>query len=50
MNQFLKRAKELESQLQTDRRYLHQHAEAGEDLPNTTRYVMERLRETTDSN
>lgn len=29
MNQFLKRAKELESQLQTDRRYLHQHAEAG---------------------
>lgn len=32
MNQFLKRAKELESQLQTDRRYLHQHAEAGEDL------------------
>lgn len=45
MNQFLKRAKELESQLQTDRRYLHQHAEAGEDLPNTTRYVMERLRE-----
>ena len=45
MNQFLKRAKELESQLQADRRYLHQHAEAGEDLPNTTRYVMERLRE-----
>ena len=32
MNQFLKRAKELESQLQADRRYLHQHAEAGEDL------------------
>lgn len=46
MNQFLKRAKELESQLQADRRYLHQHAEAGEDLPNTTKYVMERLRET----
>ena len=45
MNQFLKRAKELESQLQADRRYLHQHAEAGEDLPNTTKYVMERLRE-----
>ena len=45
MNQFLKRAKELESLLQTDRRYLHQHAEAGEDLPTTTRYVMERLRE-----
>ena len=45
MNQFLKRAKELESQLQADRRYLHQHAEAGENLPNTTKYVMERLRE-----
>ena len=41
MNQFLKRAKELESQLQADRRYLHQHAEAGENLPNTTKYVME---------
>ena len=45
MNEFLKRAKELEEQMQKDRRYLHQHAEAGEDLPNTTKYVMGRLRE-----
>lgn len=45
MNKFLERAKELESQMQNDRHYLHQHAEAGEDLPNTTKYVMNRLRE-----
>ena len=34
---------ELEHQMQKDRRYLHQHAEAGEHLPGTTKYVMERL-------
>lgn len=45
MNKFLERAKELENQMLTDRHYLHQHAEAGEDLPNTTKYVMNRLRE-----
>lgn len=45
MNKFLERAKELEKQMQEDRHYLHQHAEAGEDLPNTTKYVMNRLRE-----
>lgn len=43
MNQFLRRATELEPQMQKDRRYLHQHAEAGEHLPGTTKYVMERL-------
>ena len=43
MNEFLRRAKELEHQMQKDRRYLHQHAEAGEHLPGTTKYVMERL-------
>lgn len=45
MNKFLERAKELETQMQADRHYLHQHAEAGENLPNTTKYVMDRLRE-----
>ncbi|WP_138308324.1 MULTISPECIES: M20 family metallopeptidase [unclassified Clostridium] len=43
MNEFLQRAMELESQMQKDRHYLHQHAEAGEHLPGTTAYVMERL-------
>ena len=43
MNEFLRRAKELEHQMQKDRRYLHQHAEAGKHLPGTTKYVMERL-------
>ena len=37
MNEFLRRAKELEHQMQKDRRYLHQHAEAGEHLPGTTK-------------
>lgn len=45
MNEFLKRAKELEGEMQKVRRHLHQNAEAGEDLPNTTKYVMDRLRE-----
>lgn len=45
MNEFLKRAKELEEQMKKDRRWLHEHAEAGEKLPNTTKYVMDRLRE-----
>lgn len=45
MNEFLKRAQELEEQMLADRHYLHQNAEAGEDLPNTTKYVMQRLRE-----
>ena len=33
MNEFLRRAKELEHQMQKDRRYLHQHAEAGNTCP-----------------
>lgn len=44
MNEFLSRAKELEPKLREYRHYLHQHAEAGEDLPNTTHYVMEQLK------
>lgn len=45
MNIFLERAKELESKMQKARHYIHQHAEAGEYLPNTTKYVMGRLKE-----
>jgi len=45
MNGFLKRAYELEENLLQDRRYLHQHAEVGAELPQTVRYVMKRLRE-----
>lgn len=45
MNHFLQRAKELEHMMQEDRHHLHQHAEAGESLPETTAYVMKRLRQ-----
>ena len=45
MNKFLKRAQELESSMKSDRRYLHQNAEIGFDLPITTKYVMDRLQE-----
>lgn len=45
MNKFLKRAQELEASMKSDRRYLHQNAEIGFDLPITTKYVMDRLQE-----
>lgn len=45
MNKFLKRAQELEASMKSDRRYLHQNAEVGFDLPITTKYVMDRLQE-----
>jgi amidohydrolase len=45
MPNFLKRAEELKESMLTDRHYLHQHAEVGNDLPVTTQYVMDRLRE-----
>lgn len=45
MTKFLERAKELKNQMLEDRHYLHQHAEAGEHLPETTAYVMRRLQE-----
>ena len=45
MNIFLERAKELEIKIQENRHYLHRHAEAGEYFPNTTKYVMGRLKE-----
>lgn len=45
MNYFLKRAEELTESMLKDRHYLHQHPEVGSDLPETTKYVMARLRE-----
>ena len=44
MNFFLKRAGELAQEMVGHRRYLHQHAEVGSDLPMTTKYVGEQLR------
>lgn len=45
MNEFLTRAKQLQDSMCKDRHYLHQNAEVGNDLPVTTKYVMDRLRE-----
>lgn len=41
----LHRALELRDQIIADRRYLHEHAELGFDLPETTAYVKEKLAE-----
>ncbi len=43
MNEFLKRAMELNDSILADRHYLHQNAEVGMELPVTTKYVMARL-------
>ena len=45
MNQFLKRAEELKASLLKDRHYLHMHPEIGNELPETVKYVSNRLRE-----
>ncbi len=45
MNDFYARAIKLRDQVLTDRRYLHQHAEVGCDLPVTVGYVARRLRD-----
>ncbi len=45
MKSFYKRAQELNDTLLKDRRWLHQHAEVGDQLPETVQYVMTRLRE-----
>lgn len=42
---FVTASRELESQIIADRRFLHQHAELGFDLPETRNYVLTRLRE-----
>lgn len=45
MNELIARAQALAPQLLQDRRHLHAHAETGFDLPETTRYVREKLQE-----
>ena len=45
MGDILSRAKAIEADILKDRRYLHQNAELGDNLPITTAYVMERLTE-----
>lgn len=39
MIDFLQQAKEMEQRIVADRRYLHQHAELGDDLPQTTAFI-----------
>ncbi|MBD7908552.1 M20 metallopeptidase family protein [Sporosarcina gallistercoris] len=45
MTNSLETAKQVEEQIIEDRRYLHQHPEIGFDLPNTQRYIQQRLDE-----
>lgn len=42
---FFKRAAELQEETVENRRYLHQNAEVGLELPRTKKYIMEKLRE-----
>ena len=44
MKNILAEAKAIQEQIVKDRRYIHQNAELGHDLPITTAYVVERLR------
>ena len=43
MNHFLQRANELNESMLNYRHYIHQHAEVGNELPVTTKYVMDRF-------
>lgn len=45
MESFINRANDLKEELLENRRYLHQNAELGNDLPVTTKYVMDKLKE-----
>lgn len=45
MSFFLKRAEELKNSMLEDRHYIHQHAEVGNELDVTTKYVMKRLKD-----
>lgn len=45
MNEFLEEATKIEQKIIEDRRYLHENPELGFFLPNTQKYVMERLEE-----
>ena len=42
---FYKRALELKDETVADRRYIHENAEAGLELPKTKAYVMDKLKE-----
>lgn len=44
MDNFIQRAKELKQELQTHRRFLHESAEVGDELPITTKYVTDQLK------
>ncbi|MEZ7172209.1 M20 family metallopeptidase [Sporosarcina sp. OR05] len=45
MTTILEEAKRYEEQIINDRRYLHQHPELGFDLPNTQKFIQQRLDE-----
>lgn len=45
MSNLLNEAKALQDEIIKDRRYLHQHAELGMDLPVTSAYIIKRLKE-----
>ena len=45
MDNILKRARELQGEISTNRRYFHENAEVHNELPLTSAYVMERLKE-----
>ena len=44
MNKILDEAKAIQNEIITNRRYLHQYAELGNNLPITTKYVVEKLK------
>ena len=43
MVRIFEEAQHYEEQIIQDRRYLHQHPELGFDLPNTQKYIQQRL-------
>lgn len=45
MSNLLNEARALQDEIVRDRRYLHQHAELGMDLPVTSAYIVKRLKE-----
>ena len=45
MYDYLKRAKELEEDILKDRRHIHRNPEVGDELPETCKYVTERLKQ-----
>ena len=44
MKKLLQEAKKMQSELTAHRRYLHQNAEVGFELPKTVKYIAEQLR------